>query len=224
MKRLLYSLALLVRLNPLDAQIAPARKPIVPIAPIEILKLLPLTPNGWEMKESKAKSFYNEWLVSQASRQFVQPQPSNPTANPAAQTLPPQITQFRLTDTGYNPALFGDFDQFKPGKYGNTESLAFGSFPARRMTFSGGERLRILIKARFVVEVETHNQAPNAAMLWARQFDFSRLNSIPDTGIEKLSNPVTVVSIDEMNPKANSSYQVSWSTQDDLDAARKRKP
>jgi hypothetical protein len=220
MKRFFCSLALLFCLRSPEAQMAPAHKPIVPIEPAEILKLLPPAPNGWEMKESKAKSFYNEWLVSQASRQFVQPQPSTP----GAQIPPPLITQFRLTDTGYNPALFGDFDQFKPGKYGNSESLSFGSFPARRITFSGGERLRILIKARFVVEVETRNQAPNAAISWAKLFDFSRLNSIPDAGIEKLSNPVTVVSIDEMNPKANSSYQVSWSTQADLDAARKRKP
>jgi hypothetical protein len=220
LKRLFLSLGLFFTVCAVDAQMAPARKPIVPLQPTELIKFLPSTPGGWELKESKAKSFYNEWLVSQASREFVQQQ----RPSPGAQPLPPQITHVRLTDTGYNPALFGDFDQFKPGKYGNTESLSFGPFPARRLTFSGGERLRILIKARFIVEVETHNQAPNATMSWARIFDFSRVNSLPDSGVETLSNPVTVVSIDELNPKANSSYQVSWSTQADLDSARKRKP
>jgi hypothetical protein len=203
------------------AEMVPAHKPIVPLEPADLIKLLPATPQGWELKESKGKSFYNEWLVSQASRQLLQlPQQDSNGARPT----PPAMTRLQITDTGYNPALFGDFDQFKPGKYGNTESLSFGSFPARRMMFSGGERLRILVKARFVVEIETGNQVPNATMMWAKLFDFSRLNSIPDNGIETLSNPVTVVSIDEMNPKANSSYQVSWSTQEDLDAARKRKP
>ena len=197
----------------------PAHKPIIPLQPADLIKFLPAAPRGWEMKESKAKSFYNEWLVSQANREFVQQSQSNPTGNP-----PQSMTRLRITDTGFNPALFGDFDQFKPGKYGNTESFSLSGFPARRMTFSGGERLRILLKARFVVEVETHNQPPNSSMLWIKQFDLSRVNALPDSGIEKLANPVTVVSIDELNPKANGSYQVSWSTQADLDAARRRKP
>jgi hypothetical protein len=221
MKRLLCFLTLLLGPYTAEAQLSPARKPIIPLPPIELIKFLPSVPAGWELKESKAKSFYNEWIVSQANRQFAQPQP---TAGTNGATAPPQITWWRLTDTGYNPALFGDFEQFKAGKYGNTESLSFNTFPARRITFPNGERLRILIKARFVVEVETRNQPPNATIAWAKQFDFSRLNSVPDSGIEKLSNPVTVFSIDELNPKANSSYQVSWSTQEDLDAARKRKP
>ena len=197
----------------------PVHKPIIPLQPVDLIKLLPTAPRGWEMKESKAKSFYNEWLVSQASREFVQQPQPNPTGNPL-----PLTTYLRLTDTGYNPALFGDFDQFKPGKYGNTESLSISGFPARRLTFSAGVRLRILIKARFIVEIETRNQAPNACMSWVSQFNFSQLNALPDSGIEKVPNPVTVVSIDELNPKANGSYQVNWSTQEDLDAARRRKP
>lgn len=223
MKTIVYFFALLVAIFSANAQMTPAHKPIVPIQPTELIKLLPVAPKGWETKESKAKSFYNEWLVSQAVRQFVQPAPPNRNL-PGAQPPPPQVTQIRLTDTGYNPALFGDFDQFKPGRYGNTESLMFGSFPARRMTLADGERLRILIKARFLLEFETHNQASTALTAWTNQFDFSRLTSLPDSGIEALPNPITAVSIDELNPKANGSYQVTWSTQAQLDAARGRKP
>ncbi len=219
MKRLIMGLLLPLCLCVVSAQMVPAHKPIIPLQPVDLIKFLPAAPRGWELKESKAKSFYNEWLASQANRELIQQSQSNPTGNPQK-----SITRLRITDTGYNPALFGDFEQFKPGKYGNTESFAMGAFPARRMTFSGGERLRILLKARFVVEVETHNQPPNACMLWIRQFNFSQLSALPDSGDEKLPNPVTVVSIDELNPKANGSYQVSWSTQGDLDAARQRKP
>lgn len=192
----------------------------MPISPNELIKFLPRTPPDWELKESRAKSFYNEWLVSQANREFSHP---SSRQSPGAPPGPPQITRLRLTDTGFCPALFGDFDQFKPGKYGNTESLYVGSFPARRIALSDGERLRVLIKARFVLEVEVHNQPPNTAVAWTQQFNLASLNSVPDSGIEKLPNPVTATSIDELNPKANSSYQVSWSTQDDLDAARRRK-
>lgn len=220
MKKLIPGLTVLFLCSAV-AEMTPAHKPIVPLEPSDLIKLLPGTPQGWELKESKGKSFYNEWLVSQVSRQFTQlPQPNSGGAKPPQ----PAMTRIQLTDTGYSPALFGDFDQFKPGKYGTTENLSFDSFPARRVITADGERLRILVKARFVIEVETHNQAPNAAISWAKVCDFNRLTSLPETGIEKLANPVTVRSIDELNPKLNSSYQVSWSTQEDLDAARKRKP
>jgi hypothetical protein len=222
MKRPLCCLALLLTSYVLPAQVAPPHKPVAALPPTELIKLLPSAPTGWEMKESKASSFYNEWLVSQANRQFLGPK--NPPGSPSGAPAPPPMTRLRLTDTGYTSALIGDFEEFKPGKYGNTESLYFNSLPARRMTFADGERIRVLVKGRFVVEVETHNQAPNAVTSWLGQFDFPRINSIPDSGAEKLPNPVTVASIDELNPKANGSYQVSWSTQADLDAARKRKP
>ena len=218
MKRLFLSSVLSLFCCVASAQMLPAHKPIVPVQPTDLIKLLPAAPRGWTLKESKAKSFYNEWLVSQASRKFVQQAAASPTGN-----LPERTTDFRLTDTGYNPALFGDFDQFKTGKFGNTESFSFAGLPARRMTFSNGERLRVLLKARFVIEVETHNQTPNSSISWIKQFDLSRVSALPDSGIEKLANPVTVVSIDELNPKANGSYQVSWSTQTNLDAGTQKK-
>lgn len=219
MKQSFYCFVLIITSCAAIAQTS-ARKPVIPLSPAELIKLLPAVPAGWEMKESKANSFYNEWLASIASRQFVQLPSPGPNASPG----PPPRTHVRITDTGYHPVLFSDFQEFKPGKYGNTESLYVDSLPARRITLSDGERLRVLVKARFVLEVEVHSQPPNASIAWVRQLNFSRLNSVPDSGIEKLPNPVTAVSIDELNPKLNSSYQVSWSTQEDLDAARKRKP
>jgi len=204
------------------AQVPAVHKTVLPLAPSELLKLLPATPRDWQIKESKAKSFYNETLVSQANRQLVGPPPP-PAAAPAGTPTPP-TTMIRLTDTAYNPAMYADFEEFKVGKYGNTESLNVDGLPARKITLSNGDRLRILVRNRFVIEVETHNQPPNAAISWAHQFDVAKINAVPDSVVQKLPNPVTVVSIDELNPKANSSYQVSWSTQDDLDAARRRKP
>lgn len=217
------SLSIIFTVQSANAQSVAAHRPILPLTPSELIKFLPGTPTGWELKESRAKSFYNEWLVSQASREFSHPADAQ-SLPPGATPAPPQVTRVRLTDTGYTPALFADFEEFKPGKYGNTESLYVDSLPARRISLSGGERLRVLVKARFVLEVEVHGQPPNASIAWLRQLNFARLNSVPDSGIEKLPNPVTAVTIDELNPKLNGSYQVSWSTQEDLDAARRRKP
>lgn len=224
MKTLFFFLPIIFAVQFASAQTPPARKPIIPVPPSELIKYLPSAPTGWELKESRAKSFYNEWLVSQASREFTHSPPPTGSRNPGSTPVPQQLTRVRITDTGYSAALFGDFEEFKPGKYGSTESLYIDTLPARRISFSDGERLRVLLKARFVLEVEVRNQPPNAAVAWLKQLNFARLNAVPDSGIEKLPNPVTAVSIDELNPKLNGSYQVSWSTQEDLDAARKRKP
>jgi hypothetical protein len=194
-------------------------KPILPMGPPELLRFLPAPPAGWEMKESRAKSFYNEWLVCQASRQFTLLSPAVPSQKPA----PPAITNVRLTDTGMYPILAADFEAFKPGKYGNMESLYLGSLPARKAILPDGERLRVLLKGRFIVEVETHHQQPNSSATWLRQFDFTRLESVPSSGIEKLPNPLRVMTIDELNPKLNTSYEVNWSTDQQLEAARNRK-
>src|SRR5689334_16887509 len=111
-----------------ETQIHPARKTVLPMSPAELLKLLPIAPRDWQVKESKAKSFYNESLVSQAYRQITGP-PTTPSV-PGSTPPPPPLTRLQLTDTAYVPALFADFEEFKPGKYGNTESLYVDGLPA----------------------------------------------------------------------------------------------
>lgn len=202
------------------AQSAPARKLMAPLEPADLLKLLPAAPAGWQMKDSKATSFYNEWLVSQATRRFEGPPP--PAAAGSKASNPP-VTTIRLSDTGYSSFLYADFEDFKPGKYGeNQESLYVASLPARHALIPNGERLRVLIRGRFIIEVEATYQKPEAAAGWVQLFDLRRLQSAPDTGVETLPNPVRVNSIDELNPRANSSYEISWSTEKDLEEARKR--
>lgn len=185
-------------------------KPALPTSPVELLKYLPNAPEGWQLKESKANSFYSEWLVSQATRVFEMraSKASSATPEPAA-----SVTRIRLTDTGYYPVLFADFDKFAPGKYGKIESLYMATFPARRVTLPDGERLRILINKRFVVEIENLHQPPNSGTEWLQYFDLAALGAAPATAVDILPNPLSVENVDEMNPKANSSYEVSSSSE-----------
>lgn len=202
----------------MDAQ-AP-RKPALPAGPVELLKCLPGAPAGWQLKESKANSFYNEWLVSQATRLFEMPaKETTPSETPP----PPSVTRLRLTDTGYYPVLFADFEDFKPGTIGTLESLFVGTYPAHKMKLADGERLRILINNRFVIEVETHHQAANSGLSWLQLFDLVRLIASPATAVEKLPNPLRVVTVDEMDPRLDTSYEISSSSDEDLAKARKRK-
>ena len=204
------------------AQAPAARKPVAPLTPAELIKLLPLAPAGWSLKESKATSFYSDWLISQATRQLEAPPLSGAAPSVAAPATPIQMTRIRLTDTGHYPVLAADFEGFRPGKYGTMESLYIGGLPARRAILHDGERLRVLVNNRFIVEIEVHNQRADAAMNWLQLFDVRRLVSAPETATDKLPNPIRVNSVDELNPKANRSFELSWSTAEDLEAARNR--
>ena len=159
------------------------------------------------MADSSAKSFFLGWICAQASREFQHPAPANPNGPPP----PPFITRVRLMDTGYYPSFNGDFENFRVGKYSNAESLVIGGMPARRITISPvRERLRVSVRGRFIVEVETDNQRPNSGQAWLQYVDFRKIATIPDSGALELPKPILIETIDELNPAKNSSSQLHW--------------
>jgi hypothetical protein len=184
-----------------------AHKPILPSRPSEIIKILPTVPAEWKMTESTAKSFFIGWICSQATREFQHPAPAQPGSPPP----PPFITRVRLMDTGYYPSFNGDFENFRVGKYSNAESLVINGMPARKITISPTrERLRVSVRGRFIVEVETDNQPTNSGQPWLQYFDFRKINSIPDSGPTELPKPILVDTIDELNPANNSTSKLNW--------------
>jgi len=184
-----------------------AHKPITPLPPAELFAFLPPSPTGWQLKESKAKNFFIGWLCAQASREFDQPlKPQSGNARGLT-----AITRIRVMDTGYYPSFNGDFENFRVGKYPGAESLVIAGMPARRMTLSATkERLRVSVRGRFIVEVETENQPPNTSQAWLKLFDFRRVSSIPDSGSTQLPKPLTIQSVDELTPKNNTTSQLYW--------------
>src|SRR5205085_3796138 len=130
-----------------------------PLPPADLIKYLPGVPTDWKMTDSSGKSFFLGWICSQATREFQHPAPVPPGGTPA----PPYVTRVRLMDTGYYPSFNGDFENFRVGKYSNAESLMIGGMPARKITISPTrERLRVSVRGRFIVEVETDNQPSNS--------------------------------------------------------------
>ena len=114
-------------------------------------------------------------------------------------------------DTGYYPSFNGDFENFRVGKYSNAESLLIGGMPARRITISPmRERLRVSVRGRFIVEVETDNQPTNSGQQWIQFFDFRRVSSIPDSTSTQLPKPIIVQNVDELHPANNSTSQIQW--------------
>lgn len=185
-----------------------AHKPLVPLAPGELIKLLPGVPADWKMTDSSAKSFFLGWVCSQATREFQHPAPA---IRPGGTPAPAYVTRVRLMDTGYYPSFNGDFENFRVGKYSNAESLVIGGMPARKITISPiRERLRVSVRGRFIVEVETDNQPPSSGPAWLQYFDFRKITAIPDSGSSQLPKPIPVSVIDELHPEKNSTSQINW--------------
>ena len=191
---------------------AQSHKPLLPVAPAELIKCLPSAPADWKMTESSAKSFFVSWICAQATREFERPAPI--PAQAVATPPPPYVTRLRVMDTGYYPSFNGDFENFRVGKYSNAESFVISGMPARKITItSTRERLRVSVRGRFIVEVETDNQLSNSGQAWLQFFDFRKISAIPDSGASQLPKPIIVSNVDELHPANNSSSQIHWGGQ-----------
>jgi hypothetical protein len=187
--------------------LAQSHAPILPSKPIELLKYLPGAPAGWTMTQSTANNFFLAWICSQGTREFQRPAPAQ-AGIPAGQVF---ITRIRVMDTGYFTSFNGDFENFRVGKYSNAESLMVRGMPARKIRISASrERLRVSVRGRFIVEIETDNQPANSTQAWIPVVDFRQISSIPDAAASQLPKPITIEKVDELHPSNNSSSQLMW--------------
>ena len=192
-----------------DSQTPPARKPLLPLEPSELLKLAPPPPAGWTLTQSNAKNSFVEWLSSQATREFQKP---NPATAVGAKPAPPPTTIVRLIDTGYFPAFNGDFENFRVGKYGNAETLMISGLPARKFSLgSEHERVRVSIRGRFIVEIEARRQPLGTAQSWLRLVNLQQLTAVSDSSPTALPKPIQIKKVDELDPKKNATSELFWS-------------
>lgn len=188
-------------------QSAGSRKPLVPLAPTELLKMLPPPPTGWRLVKSTANNYFMGWLCAQATREY-EPTASNGSGKVEEK---PAKTILRLMDTGYYPAFNGDFENFKVGKFGAAESLVVEGMPARRFTLGPAhQRIRLSLRGRFIVEIETTNQPPASLDSWLRLIDFKAIETLPDSGADALPVPIIITKVDELKPANNSSSKLYW--------------
>jgi hypothetical protein len=83
--------------------------------------------------------------------------------------------------------------------------------PARKITINPTrERLRVSVRGRFIVEVETDNQPPGSGHAWLQYVDFKKITAISDSGAAQLPKPIPVSVINELHPEKNSSSQINW--------------
>ena len=201
-----------------------AHKPVLPVLPAELLALLPKAPDKWQLKQSQANNFVMDWASTRAIREFTYTPPPTTTASPG-EAVQPLDLRISLTDTGYYQGLIGDFDGSPAPKSSAVEILTLNGFPARQVAQGKmGERLRVLVNGRYVVQIEVQNQPANSSQQWLKLVDLTKVAALPTNGEETLPRPYTIIRIDEMNPKNNSVSKVTFATQEEADkTARHRR-
>ncbi len=196
-----------------------AHKWVVPLPPGELLKLLPATPDQWQLKHSTAKNFFMDWASSQAQREFSYTPPAIPDAAPP----PTHVVRFTITDTGYYAGLMGDLQSTQAPRPGEAESLTLNGFPARKITVSKTqERLRLLVKSRYIIQLDVQNEPVGNAQKWLGLIDLTKFATLPVEGEETLPHPFPIVRIDELDPRNNSVSKASFATQEEADRTVKR--
>ena len=191
-----------------DAQTA-ARQPAEPLPPADVLKLLPIAPANWKMTASTATNSFSDWLKSSAARTFQYTPPPQPNASPP----PVQTTRVTVTDTGYYPQFAAEFVGHRPGKENDVEKFLIGSVPAIRITRGPLEVLSVLLNGRFVIQVRAENQAARSTETWLRLVDTANIARQPAGG-DRIPQPVTITRVDELHPDRNTSYPLSWASEE----------
>lgn len=204
---------------PAPVPLPAAHEWVVPLAPSELLKLLPNAPDQWRLKQSTAKNFVMDWPSSQAQREFDYTPPTGPDAIPS----PTHVLRITVTDTGYYAGLMSDLQSTQVPKSGEAERLTIHGFPARRiMVGKSQEELRLLVKSRYVIQLDVQNEPPGNAQKWLGIIDLTRFATLPTEGDVILPRPFSIMRIDELNPKNNAVSKVNFTTQEEADKSKKR--
>ena len=198
-------------------------KQVLPLPPADLLALLPKAPDKWELRQSQANNFMMVWATSQATREFSYTPPPD-AVSPGGTPSPPLALRITIVDTGYSRGSISEFEKSTSAKPGTVQSLTLAGFPARQSpSGAAGERLRILVNGRYIVQIDAQNQPANTSQQWLRIVDMAKISTLPTDGDGNLPRPYTIVKIDEMNPKNNSVSQVTWATQEELDRTSRRR-
>ena len=185
--------------------------PMVPAKPAEVLPALPPAPQYWKLTKSEAAMFYNDWVSTIASRDYLEvPPPPKPGETPK----PPGITRIRVVDTGYWPPQNAAFENFKPGVDGNVERTMFYGCPVMHIhrddDGSNPQNYIIWVRKRFLVNIDLLYQKDTAGEQWARLLNYDILKRLPDTGEKKLPWPLQMIVFDELTPANSHTYRFFW--------------
>ena len=124
------------------------------------------------------------------------------------------FSRFHLTDSGYFVNYAASFVPPTSGAAKGINFLKIGGFPARKYKPDEvTETVSVLVKERFVVEVRGKNMLEKDLLHFLSQVNYPRLTAVPDTGPHEVPQPVSIVRIDELDPKQTRTYPLYWSSE-----------
>jgi hypothetical protein len=196
-----------------------------PVEPGVLLGLLPKPPDNWKLVVSMGANQSGDQpvLTSVAQRVYRLP-PSAP--DPGAAELPAKTTEISLLDVANDMARFTAFKDF-------SEQPAAGDSSGGRRFFSGGipviekvkgSRRTFLVgfSPRLLLVLKFENQDQKEAEAWLSRVNLASIQALADRIPQRkfTTGMVTVRSINELDPRMNTSSQMAYQTraerEDDL--------
>lgn len=189
-----------------------APKPVLPLQPSAFIICLPPPPTGWAMNTSiSANNFSGGWITAFAEREFKLP-PPRPTPGAPSAPAEPAVLNIHVTDSGYKSDYKSMVQAPKNGgASAAVHYLSINQFPARMLkTDNTTTIVDLVIKDRFLVEIRVKNLPDDQLTKTIASLDFSKLQSVPESGNDIISNPVILSRVDELNSQNNRSYPLYW--------------
>jgi len=192
-----------------------------PLEPAPLLSLLPPAPQNWKLTISKATGRLSYALQPEttAVRQytFVPPPPPPGVTVPPP---PPKTVFLSLLDTGDDPERMRIFKNFKPSDQPTSmggakySSVVVDGCEASQIEEATATILTVKVSDRFLLTLRFINLEDSDRDQWLRLVQLPKLTDAsakaPQTPL--VSGAITLESIDELNPAANSKLQSSFET------------
>jgi hypothetical protein len=215
-----------------DAQEMDDSKFVRPLAPADLLALLPGTPENWKLTASNGLEKLSVNLAPETfvTRQylFVPPPPTDGVIIPPG---PDKTIQLTLIDTGNDPTRFGAFNGFKIDNGPSSPSsgtTAYKNFMADGLQVVQYQKdslctINIAVSERILLFMRLDNVDDRTRDKWLKIINLPKLAQtcaqLPKVPL--VTGMLTMQSIDELNPKVNSTSQFPYTTKADLQRTRK---
>lgn len=176
---------------------------MAPVALGELLKALPEKVEGWSLTKSQGSSGWDEWLTSEAAREFEQEQIDG-------ETVIVRKTSLTLRDTGGYAPAFALFANFTPAKGDRFEKKLMGEYPAIIIAYGENKfEGQLLVKKRFLVRIVCENQPLTYLNEWLERIALRNLNAMPEGELIELPSEIIVREVDELDDSKSRSYPLA---------------
>ena len=199
---ILFWLSIFSGITYLSGQDEKPKKGIMPLHPEKLFTLLPSKVEGWKLKQSKGWMGESVWIESSVTREFEQ------ITDKAKPDQKPGVTRLDLLDTArFKGSELDLFSSFKPVKTPRYECKILDGHKAMIFQGRSGKTMgRFLIEDRWILTISVQNQPADSLKKWFDNVNVRSLKSVKDGPLIEAPESLATVTINELDPSANSNY------------------